>query len=86
MPKPHTPSAVIVTNPLPPGRMILATSVTVTPSAMEVLVGEPPRYDRTNPRDHEVAKWIDWSARRTMADEIRDLTDKKAREAAESSG
>ena len=84
--KPHTPTAVIVTKPLPPGRMILTHSVTVTPAQMDLLVGEPPRYDRTKPRDHEVARWIDWSARRTMADDIRNLTDKKAREAAESSG
>lgn len=86
MAQPHTPRAVIVTNPLPPGRMILERSVTVMPADMELIVGEPPLYDRNALQEQELARWIAWSARRQMASLIADMADKHAREAAERSG
>jgi len=85
MPRPRTPTAVIVTNPLPPGRAILNRSVVVTPDQMEKLVGEPPRYDASKPQDQELARWIGWSAKRLMAEQIAEMADRTAAKA-ESSG
>jgi hypothetical protein len=59
--------------------------VTVTPDQMEKLVGEPPRYDTLKPQEQELARWIAWSAKRQMAEQIAEMADRKA-EQVEKSG
>lgn len=70
----HTPT------PLPPLRHYIERTITITPEQMDLAVGEAPKYDPSIPQEQELARWIGWSAKRKMADELAGLADKAIRE------
>lgn len=64
------------------GRRYVNRTIAVTPEQMDTVVDEPPRYDPTKPQDQELARWIAWSARRKMAEDLDSMTSAAARESA----